>query len=73
VTSADLAVAFARLAAGVDPDEGWRDRLVELHVLTASGDCDAATTAARWLATDDEARRVWEDVQRACDRVCGGL
>lgn len=45
----------------------WMDRLVELHVLAANGDRDAAAEAQRWIAEDGEARRVWERVQRTCD------
>ena len=48
------------------PDLAWRDRLVELHVLAEHGDTDAADTAARWLATDPAAYRVWTEVERTC-------
>lgn len=55
------------------PDEpttpAWRDQLVELHVLAEHGDPDAAATARLWLATDDDARRVWEDVERIRDQL----
>lgn len=55
-----------------DRDPRWRDRLVDLHVLAANGDIDAATTAWRWLARDPEARRAWIAVERACDQVQAG-
>ena len=52
------------------PDRAhWQDRLVELHVLADHGDPEAATIAESWLATDEQARRRWDTVQRACDRV----
>lgn len=47
----------------------WRDQLVDLHVLAASGDADAAATARRWLSVDAAARRAWDEVQRTCDRI----
>jgi hypothetical protein len=47
----------------------WRDELVRLHVLAESGDTAAAATAERWINTDAEARKVWEHVERTCDRV----
>lgn len=50
----------------------WQDRLVELHVLTDHGDSAAAAIAATWLATDDEARRRWDTVQRDCDQIRAG-
>jgi hypothetical protein len=45
------------------------DRLVELQVLADNGDTAAAAAAASWIAEDGEARRVWEDVERACAQV----
>lgn len=57
--------------AGVPPD--WIDRLVELHVLAASGDRDAEAEAAEWMAQDGEVRRVWEHVERACNDVWSSL
>jgi hypothetical protein len=50
-------------------DTRWRDRIVDLHVLAENGDPDAAATARRWLDHDIEARRVWDEVQRTCDRI----
>ena len=47
----------------------WRDRLVELHVLAANGDLDAAAAAEAWLASDQEARAAWNEVQRTCDEL----
>jgi hypothetical protein len=47
----------------------WRDRLVELHVLAANGDDDAARAAQRWLSGDAEARRMWDEVEEDCHRV----
>jgi hypothetical protein len=42
------------------------DRLVELHVLSESGDPVAAADAASWLADDAEARQVWDTVEHTC-------
>ena len=50
-------------------DENWRDELVELHVLAQSGDASAASIAARWCAADPAARHVWDEVERACQRL----
>jgi hypothetical protein len=47
----------------------WIDRLVELYVLAEHGDDASAREAQRWIATDQQARRVWEHV----DHVCGQL
>ncbi|MDN5918533.1 MAG: hypothetical protein L0I76_26110 [Pseudonocardia sp.] len=47
----------------------WRDRLVELHVLAAHGDDDAARAAEAWIATDSRARSSWEAVQRECAQI----
>ncbi|HEY2095676.1 MAG: hypothetical protein QOI50_3074 [Pseudonocardiales bacterium] len=47
----------------------WYDELVQLHVLAESGDTVAAATAERWINSDADARKVWEDVERTCDRV----
>ncbi|MFC5995786.1 hypothetical protein ACFQE5_16370 [Pseudonocardia hispaniensis] len=60
--------------AGSESDSGqqqpeWVDRLVELHVLAENGDAAAAAEAGNWIASDDEARRVWEDVARTCDQL----
>ena len=52
-----------------DGERGWLDRLVDLHVLAAHGDSAAAETARRWLARDAQARQVWDQVQRTCDRI----
>ncbi|HWM01082.1 MAG TPA: hypothetical protein VNP92_01980 [Actinophytocola sp.] len=54
--------------ATMRPDD-WRDRLVELHVLTDHGDGEAAAAAAAWLAEDEHARWAWDTVQRTCDEV----
>lgn len=56
------------------PEGAWsasdrRDQLVEWHVLASHGDHDAARAAQAWLATDIEARRDWDTVQRACEQV----
>ena len=50
-------------------EEVWRDRLVELHVLSENGDDAAARTAQRWLSRDAEARRVWDEVEENCHQV----
>jgi hypothetical protein len=47
------------------------DRLVELHVLAENGDTTAAVEAARLMAADGEARRVWNIVESTCRRVRG--
>jgi hypothetical protein len=47
----------------------WLDQLVELHVLSEHGDTTATEAAGRWMSTDSEARRVWDEVQRSCDQV----
>jgi hypothetical protein len=49
-----------------------RDRLVELHVLAEHGDRAAGAEAARLLAHDDEARRIWDTVEATCDRLRTG-
>jgi ferric-dicitrate binding protein FerR (iron transport regulator) len=46
---------------------GWRDQLVDLHVLAAHGDLEAADRAQAWLAADGAARQAWDQVQRVCD------
>jgi hypothetical protein len=48
------------------------DRLVELHVLTEHGDTAAAAEAARLIAGDDAARRVWDTVESTCRRLREG-
>ena len=45
------------------------DRLVELHVLTEHGDTAAAAEAARLVAADDAARRVWDTVESTWRRL----
>lgn len=50
-------------------DIGWRDRLVDLHVLAENGDPEAAAAARRRLAADPEARRAWDEVQLTCDQI----
>jgi hypothetical protein len=56
-----------------EPDETarreWIDQLVELHVLAEHGDDAAATTAQQWIATDADARRIWDDVERVRDQL----
>lgn len=42
------------------------DRLTELHVLAEHGDATAAAEAARLIAADGEARRVWDTVEETC-------
>jgi hypothetical protein len=59
----------AQQAHGEPADPRWVDRLVELQVLADNGDTAAAAAAASWIAEDGEARRVWEDVERACAQV----
>jgi hypothetical protein len=51
---------------------GWRDQLVELHVLADHGDAEAAAAAAAWLAEDELARQAWDAVQRRCDAIRSG-
>lgn len=57
-----------RQIATMRPDD-WRDRLVELHVLTEHGDSGAGAAATAWLAADEHARWAWDTVQRTCDEV----
>jgi hypothetical protein len=45
------------------------DHLVELHVLAENGDATAAAEAARLIAADGEARRVWDTVESTCRRL----
>lgn len=45
----------------------WIDRLVDLHVLAAHGDTDAAIQADQWMAEDPDVRRVWDRVARTCE------
>jgi hypothetical protein len=45
------------------------DHLVELHVLAENGDAEAAAEAARVIAADGEARRVWETVESDCRQL----
>jgi hypothetical protein len=45
------------------------DRLVDLHVLAANGDEDAAARADEWMAGDPVARRLWDSVARTCDEL----
>jgi hypothetical protein len=52
-----------------EPDPQWIDRLVELHMLAEHGDLVAAATADRWIATDVDARRMWDDVERIRDQL----
>lgn len=54
------------VVAGEATRPAWLDRIVELHVLAAHGDTAAGATAAEWIASDHEARRVWDVVERAC-------
>jgi hypothetical protein len=56
---------------GNDPGAGWRDRLVELHVLAQSGDDQAGVAAEHWLARDALARTLWHTVEQDCARLRG--
>jgi hypothetical protein len=58
-------------ASGREDGGMWRDRIVELHVLAEHGDVDAADAARRWLATDGEARRLWQEVDKDCRSIQG--
>jgi hypothetical protein len=51
---------------------GWRDQLVELHVLAGHGDREAAAVAGAWLAEDELARQAWDTIQRRCDAIRTG-
>lgn len=53
----------------MNTETDWRDALVELHVLAENGDLNAATEAARWLASDATARHAWDAIQNTCDTV----
>ncbi len=50
---------------------GWRDRLVELHVLAEHGDLEAADRATRWLAEDAAAHQAWRAVEHTCAQLRG--
>jgi anti-anti-sigma regulatory factor len=47
----------------------WIDRLVDLHVLAAHGDTDAAAQADRWMADEPDARRLWDSVAGTCEQL----
>jgi len=49
----------------------WLDRLVELHVLAEHGDLAAIDAATRWLGSDAQARRVWDEIDTLCAGVRG--
>lgn len=54
----------------VDPGRRrWVEDLVELHVLSEHGDLSATAAAGRWMASDREARRVWNEVERIRDHL----
>lgn len=53
-------------------DTAWRDRLVELHVLAEHGDQAALGEAQQWIATDERARRAWEEIDTTCARLRTG-
>jgi hypothetical protein len=59
-------------AATPSNDQGWVDRLVELHVLAEHGDTSAARQAEEWVARDPSARTLWESVERECSEVREG-
>jgi hypothetical protein len=50
---------------------GWRDRLVELHILADNGDAAAAAAAERWCASDPAARQAWDEVASTCQLLLG--
>jgi hypothetical protein len=52
-----------------DTDTAWRDRLVELAVLAEHGDQAALGEAQQWIATDDRARRAWQEIETTCTRL----
>lgn len=56
----------------VDPDSGWRDRLVELHVLAEHGDQAAIGEAQQWISTDERARTAWQEIDATCARLRDG-
>jgi hypothetical protein len=41
----------------------WLDELVSLHVLAEHGDQEAAAAARDWIASDTDARQVWDGVE----------
>ncbi len=47
----------------------WLDELVSLHVLAEHGDQEAAATARAWIATDTDARRVWDGVENLREQL----
>lgn len=48
---------------------GWKDRLVELHVLAEHGDAEALAEAHRWMGWDARARAVWDTVAQDCTEL----
>jgi hypothetical protein len=52
-----------------DRESDWLDHLVELHVLAEHGDASAAASAADWIAVDEQARQVWESLDRLRDQL----
>lgn len=49
--------------------EAWIDQLTSLHVLSAHGDLEADAQARDWIASDPEARRVWNTIADTCQAV----
>lgn len=76
-TDEDAVVATDALGPATPADEGlpgtqpagWIDRLVELHILADHGCAASAEQARRWLATDDDARRTWDEVERVRNQI----
>lgn len=58
--------------APAEADAAWRDRLVDLHVLAEHGDQAASDEAERWIATDERARRAWQEIDTTCARLRTG-
>jgi hypothetical protein len=52
-----------------DLGTGWKDRLVELHVLAEHGDAEALAAALQWMGWDARARAVWDAVAADCTEL----
>ncbi len=56
-------------AIPTDAETSWRDRLVELAVLAEHGDQAARDEAQQWIATDEQARRAWQEIETTCTQL----
>jgi len=63
LSGASDALPLPEVPAAERAQAAWLDELVSLHVLAEHGDEEAAATARAWLATDTDARQVWDGVE----------